>query len=174
MARQLLRRIKTRKNSGKRNPSRAELIHLLARMPIMRSAVDKKVFEDEIVFPAVERSAATEATHFRVNRRYSFNLHQRVLCRAMRAVERICAQFFCHGGNPFESWLSPQFKDAEPGVQRSRYAGLAMPVFGLLMTGPLTLVLWLPLSIAASGDYARLQMLGFATEQFWARFAREG
>jgi hypothetical protein len=45
------------------------------------------------VFPAVERAAATDATHRRVNRRWGFNLHQRVLCRAMRAVERICSNF---------------------------------------------------------------------------------
>jgi hypothetical protein len=57
---------------------------------VMAWAFDKKIFENESVFPAVERSAATDATHRRVNGRWGFNLHQRVLCRAMRAVERIC------------------------------------------------------------------------------------
>ena len=32
-------------------------------------AFDKKVFENESVFPAVERSAATDAPHCRLNRR---------------------------------------------------------------------------------------------------------
>jgi hypothetical protein len=52
---------------------------------------DKKIFENESVFPPIERSAAADATHCRVNRRWGFDLHQRVLGRAMRAVERICA-----------------------------------------------------------------------------------
>jgi len=56
---------------------------------IVARSFDKKIFENESVFPAFERSAATDATHFRVNRRYSFDLHQRVLCRAMGAMERI-------------------------------------------------------------------------------------
>jgi hypothetical protein len=35
---------------------------------IVARAFDKKIFENESVFPAIERPAATEATHFRVNR----------------------------------------------------------------------------------------------------------
>jgi hypothetical protein len=55
---------------------------------IMARALDKKIFENESVFPTVEGAAAANATHFRVNRRWGFDLHQRVFCRAMRAVER--------------------------------------------------------------------------------------
>jgi hypothetical protein len=50
-------------------------------------ALDNEIFENESVFPAVERSAATDATHFRINRRYGLDLHQRILCRAVGAVE---------------------------------------------------------------------------------------
>ncbi len=64
---------------------------------IVRRAFDQKIFENEGVFPAIERSAAADATDFRVNRGYGFNFHQRVFCRAMRAVVRICVKFFCHG-----------------------------------------------------------------------------
>jgi hypothetical protein len=67
---------------------------------IVARTFDKKIFENESVFPAIERSGAIDATHFRVNRRDGFYLHQRVLCCAMGAVERICAQFFCHGAGP--------------------------------------------------------------------------
>jgi hypothetical protein len=65
------------------------------------------------------------------------------------------ARNFSVMGNPIDSWLSPQSKGAEPVIQRSRYAGVAMPVFGLLMAGPLTLILWLPLSIAGYKDNSR-------------------
>jgi hypothetical protein len=54
-------------------------------------AFDKKIFENESVFPAVELSTATDAADCCVNRRWGFNLHQRVLCRTMGAVERISA-----------------------------------------------------------------------------------
>jgi hypothetical protein len=36
---------------------------------IVARAFNKKVFENESIFPAVERPAATDATHRRVNRR---------------------------------------------------------------------------------------------------------
>jgi hypothetical protein len=88
IARQPLGWIKTQKNCGK-----AKLWNLPAWLRVLLTvawAFDKKIFENESVFPAVERSAATDATHRRVNRRWGFNFHQRVLCRAMRAVERIC------------------------------------------------------------------------------------
>ena len=58
---------------------------------IVARPFDKKIFENESVFPAIERSAATDATHFRVNRRQGFDLHQCVFGRTMRAVERACA-----------------------------------------------------------------------------------
>jgi len=54
---------------------------------IVARPFDKEIFENESVFPA-KRSAAADAAYFRVNRRYGLNLHQRVLCRAMGAVER--------------------------------------------------------------------------------------
>jgi hypothetical protein len=38
-------------------------------LPIVTRAFDQKIFENESVFPAVERSAATDATHLRVNGR---------------------------------------------------------------------------------------------------------
>ena len=38
-------------------------------------AFDKKIFENESVFPAVEQSATTDATHCGVNRRWGFDLH---------------------------------------------------------------------------------------------------
>jgi hypothetical protein len=38
-------------------------------LPIVAGAFDKKIFENESVFPAVERSAAADATHLGVNRR---------------------------------------------------------------------------------------------------------
>jgi hypothetical protein len=59
--------IKTQKNCGK-----AKLWNLPVWSRVLLTvawAFDKKIFENESVFPAVERSAATDATHRRVNRR---------------------------------------------------------------------------------------------------------
>jgi hypothetical protein len=75
---------KFRKSDARNLPARPRVLLILAW------AFDQKIFENESVFPAVERSAAADATHCRVNRRWGFDLHQRVLGRAMRAVERIC------------------------------------------------------------------------------------
>ena len=79
-------------NTEKLRKSDARNLPACWRVPLILAwALDKKIFENESVFPAVERSAATDATHCRVNRRWGFDLHQRVLGRAMRAVERIGA-----------------------------------------------------------------------------------
>ena len=78
-------------NTEKLRKSDARNLPACWRVLILAWAFDKKIFENESVFPAVERSAATDATHCRVNRRWGFDLHQRVLGRAMRAVERIGA-----------------------------------------------------------------------------------
>jgi hypothetical protein len=75
---------KFRKGDARNLPAWPRVLLIVAR------AFDKKIFENESVFPAVERSAAADATHCRVDRRWGFDLHQRALCRAMRAVERIC------------------------------------------------------------------------------------
>jgi hypothetical protein len=88
-SRKLLRWIKTQKHgwkSGRR--ARRQTLPAQAVLLIMARPFDKKIFENENVFPSIKRSAAADAAHFRVNRRYGLNLHQRVLCRAMGAVER--------------------------------------------------------------------------------------
>jgi hypothetical protein len=58
---------KSRKNDARareRNlPAGLRVLLIVAR------AFNKKIFENESVFPAVERPAATDATHCRVNRR---------------------------------------------------------------------------------------------------------
>jgi hypothetical protein len=74
---------KLRKSDARNLPTCWRVLLIVAR------AFDKKIFENESVFPPIERSAAADATHCRVNRRWGFDLHQRVLCRAMRAVEGI-------------------------------------------------------------------------------------
>jgi len=48
---------------------RRNLPACLSVLPIVARAFDKKIFENERVFPAVERSTAADATHFRINRR---------------------------------------------------------------------------------------------------------
>jgi hypothetical protein len=83
------RRTKTQEHCGKSGaPHQPAELPAQPVLSIMAWPFDKKIFENESVFPAIERSAAADAAHFRVNRRYGLNLHQRVLCRAMRAVER--------------------------------------------------------------------------------------
>jgi len=58
---------KHREISEKRRSSQLNLL-AKSRVPlIVARAFDKKIFENESVFPAVERSAAADATHFRVN-----------------------------------------------------------------------------------------------------------
>jgi len=59
---------KHREISEKRRSSQLNLL-AQSRVPplIVARAFDKKIFENESVFPAVERSAAADATHFRVN-----------------------------------------------------------------------------------------------------------
>jgi hypothetical protein len=73
IARQPLGWIKTQKNCGK-----AKLWNLPAWSRVLLTVAwvfDKKIFENESVFPAVERSAATDATHRCVNRRWGFDFH---------------------------------------------------------------------------------------------------
>jgi hypothetical protein len=42
---------------------------------MVAGAFDKKIFENEGVLPAIERAAATEATHLRIHGRERFDLH---------------------------------------------------------------------------------------------------
>jgi hypothetical protein len=58
------RKIGEKRHSPQLNlPAKSRVLLIVAR------AFDKKIFENESVFPAVERSAAADATHFRVNGR---------------------------------------------------------------------------------------------------------
>jgi len=53
----------------KRHSPQLNLLAQSRALLIVARAFDKKIFENESVFPAVERSAAADATHFRVNGR---------------------------------------------------------------------------------------------------------
>jgi hypothetical protein len=84
-----LRWIKRRKIVAKTTLAPAGNLAAQSVLLIAPPALYKEIFENESVFPTIERSAATDATHFRINRRWRFDLHQRVLCSAVGAVEGI-------------------------------------------------------------------------------------
>ena len=60
---------KFRKSNARNLPAWPRVLRIVA------GAFDQKIFENESVFPAVERSAATDATHCGVSRRWGFDLH---------------------------------------------------------------------------------------------------
>jgi hypothetical protein len=60
---------KHRKIVEKRHSPQLNLLAQSRALLIVARAFDKKIFENESVFPAVEWSAAADTTHFRVNGR---------------------------------------------------------------------------------------------------------